>query len=189
MKKYSFFIFCFFLLLSCGNRKISANIDEETSVINPTGISIQALAHHPYCGGAAPSPEQEKGYVSPMSNKVFFLKKGVVNNETIPVLQKLITDENGLMQIEHLPAGDYCIIQEKKALSFSAFYAAMKVSDDNSTTKNRDEDCFRSWYERPEFSFKVEDTKKITETMSFTIYMRCFTQGNPCIYYMGPLPP
>ena len=51
--------------------------------------------------------------------------------------------------------------------------------------KNAPDECYERWRTTPDFEFIInKDT-----TFSLVEYQGCFTSNNPCVQYVGPMPP
>lgn len=152
-------------------------------------VNLSFFTHKPYCGGAYPSPEQEKGYTSPMNNYEFALYKDPdkfsFHQESNKLIKTFKVDSNGEVHF-NLPLGDYYVVFADKTLPFKAFYKKYNTGDGVYNT-NSDESCFFQWYRTPEFRFTVID--KANQKHSRTFNETCFNGLNPCVNYIGPMPP
>ena len=171
------------LFASCAQRKVV-----NTSLRAPNQqfeVRIVAQVHYPYCGGAEPTPEMEKGFTEPMKLTTLYVKKGKVNSENSSAIASFTTngDGNGFLL---LPTGEYCIVTEEQVGSFDEFYKPYKKTSASKSMSYGDENCFKDWYQRPLIKFDVEE---LNEPIVITQYSRCFVGVNPCANYQGPYPP
>ena len=134
--------------------------------------------HTPYCGGARPTPEMEKGTNSVFGGQTFGIVK---DTATRKVIKKFTTDNNGKFSVT-LKHGHYFIFYDFKLTDFDSFYKKFSKKEQFKTPKNKN--CFLKWYKTPEFEITLtQDT-----TIKFTIYSGCFIGINPCMQYTGPRP-
>jgi|688.fasta_scaffold481516_2 hypothetical protein len=173
----------FFVFLSCGTEK---------SASNNSDIHVQLLfqQHTPYCGGAYPTPEQERGEITPIQNQEYAIYRAssdtVKHNAKHKPLLVLRTNEKGEIAME-LPVGLYYAVHIDKTLSFDLLYAKYK-RESNDYLHSADLTCYQDWYARPEMRFKVSPDAQIVRT-SVVIQSACFTGLNPCVAWVGPMPP
>ena len=181
MKIIRLYIVMSLVLFSCANspREMTKSAAKEIK------IELIAQYHKPYCGGAYPSPEQERGSIHPISNETFYIKRGKLNTENEMSLLSFTTDENGKATI-WLPAGEYVVIKATQNFPFDKFYQPYQQKENSTTMTYLGEDCYREWYAKPETSFTVAEEQRIIQ---FTRQTNCFTSENPCARYTGPLPP
>lgn len=159
------------LIYSCGS--------VATSTEAVYTVKIQLEDHHPYCGGAYPTPEQERGYYTPISNQKYYLLQDVAESSK---RVEVYLNAEGEADTE-LTKGCYLIYHADKLLRFEEFYAKRNLTYE--LTKNEDEACYRKWYETADFKFEV-----VSDTSLRFIYQgRCFVGVNPCLNYEGPMPP
>ncbi len=170
----------FLLLLSacfiaCGSAVVTPT--EQGKQVNGT-VQI----HKRYCGGAAPSPEQQRGYFKAMPAAEFFIQKGEANAPGQPTVGQFTTDEEGHFEVQLAP-GTYSVLQADKALSLEKFKA--KKAAQGANYENASDQCFQDWYNKADFVLVVNrDT-----TVELNYRSRCFTGTNPCLMYTGPMPP
>jgi hypothetical protein len=88
--KYIIPFIAIILLASCGVKKNASSSEEAKLETHKVSMLIQFRA--PYCGGARPTPEMEKGTLHPMANKEFFIKASSSNHESIPDFEYFKTD-------------------------------------------------------------------------------------------------
>lgn len=138
--------------------------------------------HRGYCGGAAPSPEQQRGFSNPMPAAEFFIREGDGNNKSARIVAQFTTGEEGTFSVE-LPPGTYSVLHADKKLKLDAFKKKNAAQGSNYTSWG--DECYEKWYNRADFLLNVrKDT-----TVVLTYRSRCFTGTNPCIRYNGPYPP
>jgi len=178
MGKWAVYIVLVFIIVACSNAKNSIRQNGDSN------ITIIAAVHTPYCGGAYPTPEQERGFITPLANESFVIKRGSVNVENEPVVLRVVSNDEGRIEFT-LPAGEYVLLNNSKGETFKRFYEQFKKPEGNSV-KYGDEKCYREWYEKPELHFIVTEKK---HEFAFTRNTRCFVGANPCMIYDGPLPP
>lgn len=156
---------------------VSCGISKDKIETNTLNAKLTFETHAPYCGGAAPTPEMEKGRRSPIPNQNFyFLLKG---QDKI----KASTNENGILSID-LEKGNYLIYSSDKIeLSYDEFYNKFKPK--NKFEVEKDAPCFKDWYAEADFELNL-----ISDTIvTFTTKKRCYTGTNKCINYKGPIAP
>lgn len=171
-------------LFSCAEVKNTAE-DVADGAVNlwqgKQRLTVTFQTHRPYCGGAAPTPEQENGFTEPMANKVFYLYKDD-RPKSVKDMVKVTTDAEGTFGID-LKDGRYSIISEDKILSLSDFIKKKKI--EGQFYEYSDDACFETWRTTPEF---IIDLAHATEKV-VTIETDCYTGDNPCMKYTGPYPP
>lgn len=170
MKLLVYTIATLFTIVSCG-------ISKDKIETNTVSAKLTFETHAPYCGGAAPTPEMEKGRRSPIPNQNFyFLLKG---QDKI----KASTNENGILSID-LEKGNYLIYSSDKIeLSYDEFYNKFKPK--NKFEVEKDAPCFKDWYAEADFELNLNSDTIVT----FTTKKRCYTGTNKCINYKGPIAP
>lgn len=144
-------------------------------------LSVTFNMHRPYCGGAAPSPEQEMGFTEPIANQVYYIYKDE-RPKSVTKMVKVTTDEQGKFSID-LEEGVYSIIHGDKGLPLDEFIEKKKIIA--SYYNYSDNDCFEKWRTTPDFTINLVKTTDETVVIS----SRCFTGDNPCMDYIGPYPP
>lgn len=158
------------LLISCSTHK-----NHEMTTVDKV-VQFQFQIFTPHCGGAVISKE-ENGHFTPMPHRSFQLRNA--HNTTTSMLK---TDENGEMVL-HLESGIYKFFDSEKMLDSAAFLRS-KIRE-NEYYKSAPDNCYEEWRTTPDFEVAISvDT-------SFTLieYQGCFTSNNPCIHYIGPMPP
>ena len=151
------------------------------------GVNLSAHVHHPYCGGAQPTPEMLKGNLSPMDT-VFILKKKdkylvdyVTNQKARPPLT--ILDENGKIEFK-LKKGEYLFfIKDKLMLNNNQFIKKYAKNDKWHVFKGND--CLLKWKTTPDKIIELDKDK----SRKIILKSKCFVGLNPCLNYTGPLPP
>ena len=145
-------------------------------------VSGTVQQRRPYCGGARPSAEMERAVAAPRPypGKRFYLRSGIVNSLSIPVVASFVTDSNGFFSIA-LPAGTYAVIVEEQLRATSSQdYAALY--------QKGDEKCLQEWWQKPYYQLIVKDAD--VEHLNFVFARKCFVNTDvPCINYSGPMPP
>lgn len=135
--------------------------------------------HHPYCGGASPSPEMEMGYFTPYQNSDFYVV--IKEDSSRTPIAKFTTNEKGYFEVSLIP-NKYCIFGSNKMVTFEEF-CEQNVGN-NGNNVNMGVPCMEEWYNSPDF---VLNAKNDT-TIRIYFYTSCFVGMNPCLMYTGPLP-
>lgn len=144
-------------------------------------LTVTFQSHRPYCGGAAPTEEQSKGFINPIADQVFYIYK----DERPSSLTKMVrvkTDAKGMFSID-LEDGNYSIISEDKTLSIEEFIQKKKI--EGQFYQYSADSCFETWRTTPDFTIEISNPTEETVTLQ----ERCFTGDNPCMKYTGPYPP
>ncbi|MBK8503642.1 MAG: hypothetical protein IPL46_16395 [Saprospiraceae bacterium] len=149
----------------------------------PRWVTFTINEHRPYCGGAAPSKEMEKGFITILPDQDFIIKKGVVNDDKVPVIVEVTADSIGRFSIA-LDTGRYLLIFPEKHATFEDFYQTQ--SKERPMLQPGPRDCFLAWWQRPDATFYISDT---TSHVECTIRSTCDAGFNPCMYYTGPKRP
>ena len=78
------------------------------------GVVVHGTArtHHPYCGGASPSPEMAAGAWTPDAGVTFVVTAGSTHTDARPVAT-FRTDASGAFSLT-LPPGQYCVVPEAR---------------------------------------------------------------------------
>jgi len=171
-------------LVSCAEMKDSAeNAADNVANIwkGKQTLTVTFQKHTPYCGGAAPTKEQEAGITEPIANQTFYIYKDE-RPKSLKDMIRLTTDEKGVLSID-LKDGKYSIISEDKALSLDEFIKKKKV--DGQYYEYSEDSCFETWRTTPDFTIQLAHPTKEVVTINHT----CFTGDNPCMEYTGPYPP
>ena len=146
-----------------------------------TTLTVTFQSHSPYCGGAAPTKEQEAGFTNPLANEVFYVYKDE-RPASITKMIRVTSDAEGKFSID-LKKGKYSIIRADKTLPLNEFIAKKKI--DGPHYEYSDDACFETWRTTADFTI---DLSSPTEEIA-TIQRTCFTGDNPCMQYTGPYPP
>ena len=141
-------------------------------------LDLSAHVHIPYCGGAKPTHEMERGRLDPMDT-VFVTKSLRKKQKTIQVP----LDINGCAQIK-LRKGNYSLFHKHKLLSVKEFNKLYRPENNKWYTYKGDS-CLYKYMSNPDAVFGVSKQKKI----KVIVKSRCYTGINPCIDYSGPLRP
>jgi hypothetical protein len=166
-----------FLFSKCGINKPVVHSEKEIRIEG----SIQV--HSPYCGGAYPTPEMEKGYDEPVKNASYTVCVGTELNAKTVKLKTFETSETGEFLL-NLSPGIYMIVNPDKFLPLHEFKKKNSLVY-NQFTKVNEDACFEKWKNTPDFLLQVvADTQVV-----WTYQKRCFVGNNPCLTYEGPLPP
>lgn len=135
-----------------------------------------------YCGGAAPSREllEEIRRPKPYLEKYFFLKRGDANSAKNPVIDVIIVDSLGNFSLE-LKQGVYCFIQDfqTKPLQLGNYKTSGNF-------QFQGDECMRKYWAD---CYLTIDLKQNINDLIITVYKKCFSDGNPCMIYTGPMPP
>ena len=149
-----------------------------------TGKRVVGLVevHKRYCGGARPSPEQERGTFKPMPAATFFVVEGEINPASKSAVARFTTNEEGNFEV-HLPVGTYSVMHIDKQLPYQTF--RQKNAATGQHHQDKEEACFEAWYNSADFVLTVRQDTNVV----LTYRSRCHTGTNPCIRYDGPIPP
>jgi len=154
---------------------------KQTKCIKKATITGSVLINIPYCGGATPPPDIAMGNFVAYSNSVFYLV--LADDTTRTPYKRFKTNQNGHFEVKVQP-NKYWIFHENKMVTYQKFYTNQSSNLPRNTVSSPG-DCYREWYNTPDFEFKVtKDT-----SLHIVFYQRCFTGINPCIQYTGPMPP
>ena len=139
-------------------------------------LSLNAYVHHPYCGGAEPTPEMQEGWNKPMDTLI--IRKALGDKKIVVAL-----NENGETKIT-LSKGKYMIYHKDKALNNEQFIK--KYTSKDKWYIFEGDSCLLNWKKTPDGI--VELTKK-DQAETIIIRTHCFIGINPCVDYVGPPPP
>ena len=146
-------------------------------------IQLHGDIYKPYCGGARPTEEQEKGLVITASNRVYDVFDFLHNPDK--VLKKIELDSNG-NYFGEFKVGHYALRQVEKSWSIEKLKKYYSVLDTVNYRYAGDKKI-AIWKERLDYVFEVkEETSK--STYNFTLKENCFVGLNPCFEYIGPKP-
>lgn len=149
---------------------------------NLVEITGKVEIHTPYCGGAKPTPEVEKGTLSPYANQLFYVKTVMNNDKGKLTVTTFKTDENGLFSFK-VKKGNYVILHEDKVLTFDAYKGKFSTTTERFLKYVGDE-AAKQIYESADFALEANESK----LMNFKYQSRCFSLMNPLLKYVGPLP-
>lgn len=140
-------------------------------------VTIKIQQYHPYCGGAAPGPDQLNNYSNYGGELIL---TNIISGEKSSLFSK-----NGVYQT-YLDKGTYTIKEKYKDVSFEEF--VKNNSRDGEYYTGGTEECYKMWWESNLFNFKVTSVDTLIN-LETSIGSSCFTGNNPCIQYTGPYPP
>jgi hypothetical protein len=166
---------------SCAN---SQQLEEETITNHTFKVCGTITSSSSYCGGAAPSFEEEEYYRRERPYTCWlYVRKGGSNNLNKPIIDSTCTDSQGFFMF-HLPPGDYTIItseqRDPKTIE--------RIINVQSNDLLVDEGCVRQWFNYG--LFKVSITDSDIHDLNHNFHSRCFVPYSiPCIHYTGPYPP
>lgn len=137
-----------------------------------------------YCGGIAPSEEEERELHTPKPYySKLYIRKGLKNSTKKPLIDSAVTDNNGHYKFM-LPPGEYVIImpyQKDKKILFTLHKMKSKEMKVNDL-------CLNSWWNGGLFKITVRDSS--IKGLNYNFHNRCFVPYPfPCIDYYGPMPP
>ncbi len=129
-----------------------------------------------YCGGAAPPEDllKELATQKPDANKIFYLIKGSKNKKGIKIIQRLVTNKQGVIEVV-LPIGNYGLLNETQI-------KPLKKPIINAS-ESWDVACLKQNWEIPQFKFVVKDTN----IFNFNRHETC-PYNKPCLTFKGALP-
>ena len=146
-------------------------------------IQLHGDIYKPYCGGAKPTEEQEKGLVITASNRVYDVFDFLHNPDK--VLKKIELDSNG-NYLGEFKVGYYALKQVEKSWSIEKLKKYYSVMDTINYRYAGDKKI-TLWKEQLDYVFEVKkETAKSTN--NFTMKEKCFVGLNPCFEYIGPKP-
>lgn len=129
-----------------------------------------------YCGGVAPSPEQQFPKPYPKAGIKLLVRKGNFNNPEEKIIDSFVSDAQGKFKIA-LPAGTYTFIEPWKREKYK--------TPQNDRNLTYDTACYRKKYHQPDYTLEVK--KKVTDINIH--FQRPCAWTTPCIIYNGPKPP
>jgi hypothetical protein len=137
-----------------------------------------------YCGGARPTDEMLAQYntPTPLAGKKLYIRSGTENSLKRKVLHQIVSDGTGHFSLK-LPSGTYCILVQEQVKKLNKAEFRKKATD----YLTLDENCLNQWWKTCYLSFEVKDTE-ITD-LKINFNTPCFTDGTPCLNYVGPMPP
>ena len=181
------------LALSCGGPKelkenqITHTADDDNQGVvmikEPMDLEFKFIDLMPHCGGAAPMENDVYPKKSPIRGGAWEVFRVNEDGSRGQLLGHLLSNDEGIANYRLQP-GHYQLWWRSKTLSFEEF--KKQESPDMGKMKSyKDDACFRTWYETPDYDFKVEEDS----TYEVTYTNRCFVGRNPCMIYTGPPPP
>lgn len=189
MKKITI-LYSSLLLMSCtlGKPQVAGSSEDSSNVTATApveviqkeekyNVTIKILQYHPYCGGAAPSPDQLNNY-SNYGGELILTNLNTGNKSSLFA-------KNGVYQT-YLEIGSYSIKEKYKDVSFEEFMKSN--SREGGFYSGGTEECYKMWWESRLFQFEVTSIDSVIN-LETSIGSRCFTGNNPCIQYTGPYPP
>jgi hypothetical protein len=173
MRHFTFFFGLFLMLIGCASSRKSPL---ETPLKK---ISLHALVHKPYCGGAKPTPEIAKGTDETLANADFVVFKGTSMEDGATAILKFKTNAEGKANFQ-LEQGTYCVYATEKMMSIEALKTKFNFNDPRNYVF-RDDKCFAMWKKTPDLAFQV-----INDTLiRFIQNAKCWTGTVPCVDYIG----
>lgn len=172
-------IFIAFVLIatSCGLTS-KKNTDS-----NLKTVSFNGTVHHPYCGGAKPSPDVAAGYYESMKFEKFKILKGSEFKEGLQPHQEITLDESGNINLL-LEPGKYMMVHSDKFLPLDEFMKKNGLIEEKNY-ELKGNDCFITWKNTVDLYFTVENDTII----ELRQHARCWIGTNPCMKYVGPPAP
>ena len=166
MKSY-LLILTFFLFNACFSQRVNLFVE----------------SWKPYCGGAKPTPEVERGIRTPFSGEKIAAFRRNYENSNPPVLVKwLQLDEEGKWE-GCLKPGIYDFYRSEKILSLDEIEKKHRFKD-NENYAFIGIEKLNKWKTTPDYTIEI---KKKTE-LKITLIEKCFVGLNPCMEYIGPNP-
>lgn len=169
------------LCFSCKNGKETTADGKQPDENN---IHIWVSSTRKICGGARPTPDEEKDARTPKSfaNKTLYLKRGTVNHFDNPVIDSLTSNSEGYINIRLKP-GNYILVDENKKnkAAYDAYIAKYKNSMYHSPV---DEVCYKKHFEQADLAFSAPTDS----TLYLNYHKRCSWDAR-CTNYSGPYPP
>lgn len=173
--KLTFVLIASALLIGCGVKK--ENSTKNISVV------IQLYNAVPHCGGAAPLPEDEWPKMEELSGCELSVHEVNTDGSRGKQVATFTSNESGKGELV-LPKGKYQLWAINKLEEFERFLE-LEGETKGVNYENRDETCFKAWYDKADFEFEVGDETDF----EFAYKNRCFTGSHPCLIYSGPYPP
>jgi hypothetical protein len=146
-------------------------------------IQLHGDIYKPYCGGARPTEEQEKGVVIAASNRVYNVFDYLHNPDK--VLKKIDLDSNG-NYFGEFKVGYYALQQVEKSWSIETLKKYYSVNDTINYRYAGDKKI-TLWKEQLDYVFEVKKEKPKND-FKFVLNEKCFVGLNPCFEYIGPKP-
>lgn len=146
-------------------------------------VNLSVESWRPYCGGAKPTPEVERGIRTPFSGEKIAAFRRNYENSNPPVLVKwLELDEAGKWS-GCLKPGVYEFYRSDKILSLDEIEKKYRLPD-NENYAFVGNAKLNKWKTTPDYTIAI---KKKTE-LKITLIEKCFVGLNPCMEYIGPNP-
>ena len=145
-------------------------------------VTGQVMHTRAYCGGAAPSEQMLERYRTPLPlpSLTLYVRSGRTNVISRAVLDSATTDAEGRFTFL-LPAGEYCIITKARIKT-------PKAANYDANMFEIIEECIDEWIVTCDATFSVADQD--VEGLGLQLHKECFKEEfNPCIHYIGPMPP
>lgn len=173
MRHFTFFFGLFILLNACANSKKNSHEPQLKK------ISIHAMVHKPYCGGAKPTPEIAKGTDEALANAEFIVFKGESMEDGAAAVLKFKTNADGKADFQ-LENGSYCVYATEKMMSIEALKTKFNFNDPRNYVFREDK-CFIMWKKTPDFRFQLVNDTLIRHLQN----AKCWTGTIPCVTYVG----
>lgn len=128
-----------------------------------------------YCGGAAPSEEQQNPRPLPRANAKLYVRASS-SNDGSRIIDSILSGSDGKFTVSLTP-GTYCLIEKPKTEKYAVPVDTKYVTFDTA--------CHRKLYQQCDFVLEVKQGMKQPE-----IVLRHYCMWRrPCEAYNGPLPP
>ena len=188
MRKILIYILPLILLGYCSKPNSTVRNNQEKNEAPQTNpgqefaVSGRVEVSGSYCGGARPTQEMEEEArrPKPFAHRELVIRSGENNDFSVPIIKRVKTDVEGKWKTM-LPPGTYCLALGEKA------------EQPDYSTLNKDmyqvnETCNKEWLNKCEVTFEVKDAP--VSGLHLGLNRRCFQANfNPCVMYIGPLPP
>lgn len=149
---------------------------------NKLQIEGQIIIHHPYCGGAQPTKEMEKGIDEPFANATFYVKSKLNNARYKKTVAVIKTDAEGKFQFRVKKPGTYYIVGAGKVQSLSGFIK--QYNKPSEFLKYIGDEQAAVLYKQADAQIDIQSDNK----SNIVIQAKCFSGINPLLVYTGPLP-
>jgi biopolymer transport protein ExbD len=152
-------------------------------------ISINLTTTQSYCGGAVPTNEMEMELQTPkkLANTTIYIREGLINDWSMPIVAQGVSDENGVVKVE-LTDGSYSIVFENKADN-KEFKNLLELYGEKTIHREAiDEECLKNYMSQPEAVVTVANGKT-GSAIIINKHIPCSWNSIPCSGYHGPLPP
>lgn len=161
-----------------------------TQYKNPNIITIHGHVESTasYCGGAAPTENILASLRTPRPfvNKKLYIKSDSLNDMHAPILDSVMSDQNGNFQFQ-LPPGIYCIVDERKATPDFFQMLIKNHSEQTASYSKINQTCLKKWMQKPDAVIVVAQNGTTSITVRY--HKPCVWNQIPCISYRGPYPP